>query len=108
MYALSQNENTKKDSYVEFKINERIQRICMWINQNFLLDNDIEPTGDPEFKVHLNSLRDGSSVALTVDISGKTHIYTNNMLLASDLVRSLSNFLNLDHLQVDFNVYISF
>lgn len=102
MYSLSQKEISKTDSYVQFKITERVQRICMWLDQNFLLDNDVEPAGDPEFKVNLNSLRDGGHLGITVDISGQTTIYTTNMLLASDLVRSLINFLNLEHLQVRF------
>lgn len=100
MYSLSPKDVLKSESYVQFKISERIQRICMWLNQNFLLENDIEPTSDPEFKVNLNSLRDKETIVLTIDISGKTTIFTKNMLLASDLVRSLANFLNLDHLQV--------
>lgn len=100
MYSLSQKQIIKTESYVQFKITERIQRICMWLNQNFLLDNDVEPAGDPEFKVNLNLLRDGGNLGITIDISGKTTFYTTNMLLASDLVRSLISFLNLEHLQV--------
>lgn len=31
------------DSFIDFHINERLPRICIWINQNFLLPIDLEP-----------------------------------------------------------------
>lgn len=41
---------------VRFHIAERLQRICIWINQNFLLSSDIiaQPTEDQELKLLLS------------------------------------------------------
>lgn len=99
MYSVNSKVMEKINSHVEFKINERIQRICLWINQNFLLENDIEPNSESSFKIHLNCLRDASSLGISVESHGKVAIYTKNLLLASELVRSLANFLNLENLE---------
>lgn len=87
-------------SYVEFKINERLQRICIWINQNFLFPDEFELNNERELKVHMKSLRDGKDLLMTFDVNGKVVFKTDNLLLASDLVQSLAVFLNLDALQV--------
>lgn len=87
-------------SYVEFKINERLQRICMWINQNFLLPDELDLTNERELKVHLKSLRDGNDLLMVFEGNGKVAFKTNNLHLASDLIQSLAVFLNLDSLQV--------
>lgn len=100
MYSFSRKTVEKTNSYVEFHVNERIQRICMWVNQNFLLENDIDPPVETTLNFHANCLRDGTSLGISMDLSGKITVYTKNMLLASDIVRSLANFFNLDHLQV--------
>lgn len=100
MYSLIQNQPSKSESFVEFKINERLQRICMWVNQNFLLPEETEIEAGPELRLHLKCLRDGTDLLMIFEISGKVMFYTENMLLASDLVQSLAVFLNLDTLEV--------
>lgn len=100
MYALLENKQVTSESYVEFKINERLQRICMWVNQNFLLPDELELTNERELKIHMKCLRDGSDLLLLFEANGKVVFKTNNFLLAPDLVQSLSVFLNLDALQV--------
>lgn len=101
MYSLKENnEQTKPEGYVHFKVNERLQRICMWINQNFLFPSDVEFESGPNLTLSLKCLRDGSPLAMTFEISGKVTIYTNNMFLAADLVQSLAAYLNIDNLEV--------
>lgn len=100
MYSLLEEEDNVPESYVEFKISERLQRICIWINQNFLLPDDIEFESGPAMKLNLRCLRDGSNVQLNFNASGLVQIVTKHMLLAADLVQSLSNFLKLENLEV--------
>lgn len=100
MYSLIKQRPTVDENFVQFKINERLQRICMWINQNFLLPDDMEYETGPELRMHMKCLRDGSNLVMVFEATGKVTFYTENMLLASDLVQSLSVFLNLEALEV--------
>ncbi|XP_058060313.1 Bardet-Biedl syndrome 2 protein homolog [Anopheles bellator] len=90
------------ECYVEFRITERLKRLCIWVNQNFLLPSDIEyVTADADAtELHLNliSLRTGKSVWLHFSYDGKTRFYTEDIGLAGDLVQSLAQFLNTDSL----------
>lgn len=136
MYALCEDEEKTSQwfqdpknldpliSYVAFKLNERFQRICLWINQvfrmpystawnrdlinskcfqNFLLPADIEPMGEEgneELRLPLISLYDNSEVTLWFYNRNSIKIMTNNMELAGNLVQSLAKFLNIDNLMV--------
>lgn len=91
-------------SYVEFKISERLQRICMWINQNFLLSSDVtvdDGGGLPTtLRLHLKCLRTNKDLLMVFEAAGKVQIFTDDMHLAADLVQSLATFLKLDILDV--------
>ncbi|KAB0804754.1 hypothetical protein PPYR_01724 [Photinus pyralis] len=99
MYALKEGKEKNTDSYVEFKINERLQRICIWVNQNFLLPTDIEYECGSYLEIYLKSLRDSTDLILHFDGSGKTVFYTPNLLLAADLIQSLACFCKFELLQ---------
>ncbi|XP_050082782.1 Bardet-Biedl syndrome 2 protein homolog [Anopheles aquasalis] len=97
---LPAKDGSPGECYVEFRITERLKRICIWVNQNFLLPSDIEyVTSDADAtELHLNliSLRTGKSVCLHFSYDGKTRFYTEDIGLAADLVQSLVQFLNID------------
>ncbi|KAL3287517.1 hypothetical protein HHI36_001986 [Cryptolaemus montrouzieri] len=99
MYAVY-NGDRKPESFVEFRINERLQRISMWINQNFLLSNDVEVDGGPSLMLNMKCLRDDTLLVLEFEVIGMVKFYTDNIALAADLVQSLAAFLNLDTLEV--------
>ncbi|XP_044745857.1 Bardet-Biedl syndrome 2 protein-like [Coccinella septempunctata] len=100
MYALNNGiTDAKPESYVEFRMNERLQRICMWINQNFLLSSDVEIDGGPSLELSMKCLRDGSILVMFFEVIGRVKFYTDNIGLAADLVQSLAVFLNLDTLE---------
>lgn len=104
MYSLKENnEQAKPEGYVQFKVNERLQRICMWINQSFLFPTDVEFESGPNLVLNLKCLRDSSPLVMLFEISGKVTVYTNNMFLAADLVQSLATYLNIDNLEVRSN-----
>ncbi|KAK9872406.1 hypothetical protein WA026_017865 [Henosepilachna vigintioctopunctata] len=98
MYALTIPDK-KPESYVDFRINERLQRICMWINQNFLLSNDVEVDGGPSLELNMKCLRDESTFVMIFEVIGRVQFCTDNMGLAADLVQSLASFLNLEILE---------
>ncbi|CAH1163465.1 unnamed protein product, partial [Phaedon cochleariae] len=90
MYSLKRIDTQERpDSYVQFKLNERLQRICMWINQNFLFPADIVLDTQPNSTLNLKCLRDNNDLVMIFEISGRVSIHTNNLLLAADLVQSL-------------------
>lgn len=101
MYSLwKNNELTTPESNVQFKVNERLQRFCIWINQNFLFATDVVYEGGPKLTLSLKCLRDDSNLVMVFETTGKISFNTLNMQLAADLVNSLTTFLNIDHLEV--------
>lgn len=91
------------EGYVKFKVNERINRFCLWINQNFLLPADIDPqTNELEnfdfFKLSLICLRDKTPLVLTFYNDNHIQIQTDNIELAGNLVQSMAQFMNIINL----------
>ncbi|XP_072942598.1 BBSome complex member BBS2-like [Epargyreus clarus] len=90
----------KEESFVTFKITERIQRICIWINQNFLLDDvELEHEDIKELDISFICLRDRSRLSLYFGADGHVKIVTPDIRLAGDLIQSLAVYLNLSDLQ---------
>ncbi|XP_028025188.1 Bardet-Biedl syndrome 2 protein homolog [Bombyx mandarina] len=104
MYTMNYNATNRinyNSSYVTFQITERLQRICIWANQNFLLENELELNSEDakEFHVNLTCLRDQSTLDMNFNVDGNVKITTSDMRLAGDLVQSLAVFLNLTDLK---------
>ncbi|XP_039431852.1 Bardet-Biedl syndrome 2 protein-like [Culex pipiens pallens] len=100
---LAEKDHDAGDSYVEFRITERLKRICIWINQNFLLPSDIEymtssDADATELKLNLISLRTSKTVCLHFNNDGKTRFHTEDIELAGDLIQSLVQFLNIENM----------
>ncbi|KAI4873863.1 hypothetical protein NFI96_012983 [Prochilodus magdalenae] len=87
---------------VTFSINDRPQRVVMWLNQNFLLSEGIN-TPDVTF----TSLRGGGLLTISMRSSGEITLHTDDIDLAGDLVQSLASFLATEDLQAeaDFPTY---
>ncbi|XP_063830957.1 Bardet-Biedl syndrome 2 protein homolog [Ostrinia nubilalis] len=92
---------TCKDSYVTFRITERVQRICIWINQNFLLEQDVTLESEDTKELHLSlfCLRSQSQLDMDFAADGQVKISTPDIRLAGDLIQSLAVYLNLSDLQ---------
>ncbi|GFO26805.1 Bardet-Biedl syndrome 2 protein homolog [Plakobranchus ocellatus] len=98
MYNLANNEATPDPrSHVSFSLNERPQRMLMWINQNFLLHEDLTCEGDLYFT--FVSLRGAGPLKLRMSHTGQVAIHTDDMDVAGDVIQSLAQFLNIDDLQ---------
>ncbi|KAL4657039.1 Bardet-Biedl syndrome 2 protein-like [Arapaima gigas] len=87
---------------VRFSINDRPQRVALWLNQNFLLPEGID---FPDVK--FTCLRGGGLLSISMQPSGEITLKTDDIDLAGDLVQSLASFLAIEDLQVeaDFPVY---
>ncbi|KAF6018625.1 BBS2 [Bugula neritina] len=95
---------TRPDSGITFTVKERIQRegfrkVLMWINQNFLLDEDINVTGN-ELEVMFICQRTKTPLVIKMDASNQVSILTTNMNTAGEILQSLASFLNIEHLNV--------
>lgn len=91
--------------FVRFKINERLQRICLWINQSFLLPADIDVQNSETdsfdfFKIPLVCIRDNTPLELTFYNDNTIQITTDDIELAGNLIQSMSQFLNVTNLNV--------
>ncbi|KAF4101311.1 Bardet-Biedl syndrome 2 protein homolog [Onychostoma macrolepis] len=87
---------------VTFSINDRPQRVVMWLNQNFLL-----PEGIDSPDITFTALRGGGLLKINMQPSGEINLRTDDIDLAGDLVQSLATFLAIEDLQAeaDFSVY---
>nr|CAD7403296.1 unnamed protein product [Timema poppensis] len=98
MYTVTTESSQPCDSFVSCFINERLQRIAMWLNQNFLLSEELEVSFD--LKVSFLSLRNNSELTVTMFPDGRLVINTEDIVLAGELIQSLAAFLNLEHVQL--------
>uniref|UniRef100_A0A673M8K4 BBSome complex member BBS2 n=1 Tax=Sinocyclocheilus rhinocerous TaxID=307959 RepID=A0A673M8K4_9TELE len=87
---------------VTFSINDRPQRVVMWLNQNFLL-----PEGIDSPDITFTALRGGGLLKINMQPSGEITLRTDDIDLAGDLVQSLASFLAIEDLQAeaDFPIY---
>ncbi|XP_019732446.1 BBSome complex member BBS2 [Hippocampus comes] len=87
---------------VTFTINDRPQRVAMWLNQNFLL-----PEGVDSPDVTFTSLRGGGLLSIRMASNGQITLQTDDIDLAGDLVQSLASFLAIEELsaEADFPTY---
>ncbi|CAK1584287.1 unnamed protein product [Parnassius mnemosyne] len=103
MYTLAPSTlvKNKTDSYVTFRIMERIQRICIWINQNFLLEQEVEIENENTKDLYISflCLRDRSHLDMSFAADGNVKLTTSDIGLAGDLIQSLATYLNLSDLQ---------
>ncbi|NWX92034.1 BBS2 protein, partial [Nothoprocta pentlandii] len=107
MYALSSPDlATEPLSYVNCTMNERAQRIVMWLNQSFLLPEDAELQSAP-FQVCFTSLRNAGQLCIKIKPGGEIAISTDDIDLAGDIIQSMASFLAIEDLQVeaDFPAY---
>lgn len=81
-----------------FQVNERVQRVVMWVNQNFLLQEDVNPEADG-ISLSFLSLRGSGPFHFRMDNSGQIILKTDDMDLAGDVIQALATFLNVDDLQ---------
>ncbi|KAJ7381547.1 Bardet-Biedl syndrome 2 protein, partial [Desmophyllum pertusum] len=65
-----------------FHINERVNRVVMWLNQNFLLPEEIE-SKDTDLDMMFLSLRTGNPLAIQMDTSGNVRTpYWTSLLIS--------------------------
>ncbi|XP_005991756.1 Bardet-Biedl syndrome 2 protein homolog [Latimeria chalumnae] len=101
MYALSSPRDTPEpQSYVKFTVNDRVQRVVMWMNQSFLLPEDIECQTAP-FQVCFQCLRGADQLCIKMKSSGEISLHTDDMDLAGEVIQSLAAFLGIEDLQVE-------
>ncbi|GAB0088836.1 Bardet-Biedl syndrome 2 protein homolog [Sergentomyia squamirostris] len=95
------------ENCVEFHIDERIQRICIWINQNFLLPADIEAqsatsgkeTRGGSLKLQLIALRKLTDICMEFNENGNVILHTPELEMAGNFIKSLSEFLDINNLK---------
>ena len=92
--------------FVNFHINERVARVAMWINQNFLVGEELEAAsneiGIGSLELQFASLRKkGEELYFNMSSDGNISLKCNNMDLCGDVVQALAEYLGLGT-----NIYI--
>ncbi|XP_064601546.1 Bardet-Biedl syndrome 2 protein homolog [Liolophura sinensis] len=98
MYALTEPVSPEPSSSVVFQVHDRVQRLVLWINQMFLLQEDLVCEGS--LCVTFMSLRGTGPLVIKMEPSGQVTIRTDDMDLAGDIIQALAVFLNVEDLQV--------
>ena len=101
MFSLVSFPSESPSGEVRLMARERVQRIVMWLNQNFLLTEELESRTSLELE--FLSLRDNSPLQLSMDQDGTITIRTDDMELAGDLVQSLGTYLGMEDLATNCN-----
>lgn len=104
MYSLCGADTQPAKGSVVFQVNERVQRIVMWINQNFLLQDDVACSADGTINLAFQSLRETGPFHFKMSTTGMVTLNTDDMDLAGDVVQAIATFLNLE----DLNTTIEF
>ncbi|KAG8223824.1 hypothetical protein J437_LFUL003712 [Ladona fulva] len=99
MYKVENTRQKSLNSYVSFNIRERVERVMIWMAQNFILPSTLS-TNINEICYSLTSLRTGQESIFSMSSNGNVELRTNEVGFAGDLIQSLAIFLNLDDLQV--------
>ena len=73
----------------------------MWVNSSFLLLEDLQVGEEGNLDVTFLSLRTNVPLIIKVTPQCEMTLRTDDMDLAGDLIQALSNYLNLEDLQVD-------
>ena len=101
MFSLVSFPSEPPAGEVRLVARERVQRIVMWLNQNFLLTEELESRTSLELE--FLSLRDNTPLQLNMDQDGGITIRTDDMELAGDLVQSLGTYLGMEDLATNCN-----
>ncbi|XP_061578712.1 Bardet-Biedl syndrome 2 protein homolog [Cololabis saira] len=96
MYEITGDSSDPATGRVSFSINDRSQRVVMWLNQNFLL-----PDGVQTPNITFNSLRGRGLLSFNMASNGQITLRTDDIDLAGDVVQSLASFLAIEDLSAD-------
>uniref|UniRef100_A0A8C4PWL5 Bardet-Biedl syndrome 2 n=1 Tax=Eptatretus burgeri TaxID=7764 RepID=A0A8C4PWL5_EPTBU len=87
-------------SHVILSISERVQRVAIWLNQNFLLPQEF--VCDSSFlNVCFVCLRGSGSLSISIKQNAEALISTDDMDLAGDVIQSLATFLSISDMPVE-------
>ena len=88
------------ESHAVFTLNERIERVVLWVNQSFLLPQDFYYPGKGALHIVFVAIPSGKPLVIHMDVNGLTIVSTDDINLAAEIISSLSAFLGISDLQV--------
>jgi Bardet-Biedl syndrome 2 protein len=95
---LEPSNNSLPTGSVSFLVKERAARIALWLNQNFLVGDELE-AGDGCIDVSFASLRHRQEeLYIRVNAEGQVQLQCDNMDLCGDIIQNLAEYLALDDL----------
>eukprot|EP00794_Sanderia_malayensis_P016830 gene16830-18528_t len=103
LYTICPDGYAEPKSHVHFEVNERINRVVMWINQNFLLGSEVVADKNA-LNIKFLALRTGMPISIQMTSKGEITIRTEDMELAGIVIQALASFLAVTDLQstIDF------
>ncbi|XP_065051095.1 Bardet-Biedl syndrome 2 protein-like [Rhopilema esculentum] len=98
LYSFCPDGYAEPKSHVKFTVHERVNRVVMWINQNFLLPSEVVAEHQA-LDVKFLSLRTETPLLLKMTSNGEVTIQTDNLDLAGSFTQALAGFLAVTDLQ---------
>lgn len=99
MYALTTGKKPDEpNSSASFTTTAPTYRVVEWLNNNFLLLEDVEDKGF--INVKFVSLRTAEAIVISMDENGSVTVKADNMELAGNIIQSMAEFLSIEELVV--------
>lgn len=92
----SPNEIVQSHSHVRFEVQERTNRVVLWMQTAFIVDNRLE--SPEQLFAAFYSVRTGEPLLIEFN-NGAVTIRCNSMELAGDVVQDLARYLNIENLE---------
>ncbi|KAA0199277.1 hypothetical protein HAZT_HAZT008930 [Hyalella azteca] len=100
MYSIAKTALPQPQSYVKFELQERVARLVMWLNQSFLLLEDLKAAEDGSVSLKFQCLRKGGALLMEITPTCHVSLFCDDMDLVADIIQSLAAYLNLEDLEV--------
>ncbi|VDM93810.1 unnamed protein product [Onchocerca ochengi] len=99
MYAFKTEKLQQPEGKAVFQTYERPSRFALWINNNFLLDDEILCEDELMLTVNFICLRTNESLILEMDGSGKVIIQNNDIELVGNIIQSIAESFGITEIQ---------
>lgn len=87
-FMVPQTAPVQCPEYVEFATNERVQRMILWVKENFLISNELSPKST-ELDLGFKSSTQTLNVRMR---QGRVIIETRGIKFASEIIQSLASY----------------
>uniref|UniRef100_A0A0M3KEJ5 BBS2_C domain-containing protein n=1 Tax=Anisakis simplex TaxID=6269 RepID=A0A0M3KEJ5_ANISI len=98
MFALCNDTAPAPEGNAVFTINERPPRLASWINENFLLCDEVGCEEDCTLSVRFYSMRSAGMLFIEMDNSGKVTVRNDDMELVGNVIQAIAEYFHITNI----------